>query len=161
VPLKQRPPAKHYAEETLYWTLELNTSIWYLPSEMGEPPKTWEKERHCRSQREWRTPEEHDPPNQLSWDHIDLEAKAASLELLWVWARFPAHKLWLLVWCFCGTPNSRSRCFFYSCLLLRLLSFYWVAPSTLNMRAFASLSVPCFVLFGCHLLEGCSFLKRK
>ena len=72
-----------------------------------------------------------------------------------------------LAWCFCGTPNSRSRYVSDSLPTLETLFLLWVALSSLDMKGFCLFFVFCFalsycifcVLFGYYLLEACSFLK--
>ena len=62
-------------------------SIGSLPLEIGEP--TEEVEKYCRSWRGWRAPGEHDPPNQLSRDHMDSQSrKQEAQESSWVCTRF-------------------------------------------------------------------------
>lgn len=69
--------------------------------------------------------------------------------------------LWLLAWCFCGTPKSRRECMYLwlFCLLLRLFSSNWVPLSSLDIRVFA---LSYYILFyPAFLLDIFSFLKRK
>jgi hypothetical protein len=70
--------------------------------------------------------------------------------------------LWLLAWCCCGTPECGSQCVFDS-FACSWDSFPAVKlPCLVSARAVA---LPCcivviaVVMFGCCLLESCSFLK--
>jgi hypothetical protein len=63
-----------------------------------------------RSQRGWRTPGKHGLSNQISRFHRGSETESASTGPTWVCARSSTYMLWQLAWCFCGTPNSGSRC---------------------------------------------------
>lgn len=49
----------------------------------------------------------------------------------------------------------------YFCLVLRNFSCYWVALSSLYMRAFVLSYLSGFVVFVCCLLKACFFLKEK
>lgn len=55
-----------------------------------------------------------------------------------------------------GTSNSKKRCYSLVCF-----SSYWVALLASYMWTFALSYCIHFVLFGCHFLEVCGFLKKK
>ena len=68
----------------------------------------------------------------------------------------------MLVWYFCGTTNIEDGCTYDSFAS----SFDCLPPVCLPCPAsiqglLPRLIVSCCVLFDCHLLEACSFLKRK
>lgn len=81
-------------------------------------------------------------------------------ETAWVCIRPSAYKLWLLAWCFYGTPNSGSRGISDS-FACSWNSFPPIGlPCTVSIwRVFPCLIVPCLVVFSCCLQEACSFLK--
>lgn len=82
------------------------------------------------------------------WDSIQVLAETR-------WAPLSGSDwlvLELLAWVFLWTPNSGEWvCFWFFCLLLGLLSIYWVALSIFQMRAFAlsSLVLQCSGIFHC------------
>ena len=79
-----------------------------------------------------------------------------------VCTRFSEYVLWLLAWCSCEAPNSEIGHISNSLSAFETLSLYWVALFSLRLRDF-SFVVLYLVFFssGCHLLEGCYFLKSK
>lgn len=72
------------------------------------------------------------------------------------------YMLWLLAWWFCGTPDSGSGCVFdsFACSWDLFPPIGFPSPTSIK-RLLPYLIVSRFVVFGCHLSEACSFLKRK
>lgn len=74
--------------------------------------------------------------------------------------RVSAYMLWLLDWCFCGTPNSGNggnRWLF--CLFLDLFPPTGLTPAVLSWGLVPSFSLSWYNQFGQYLQEACSFLK--
>lgn len=69
--------------------------------------KFWKYKDDCRIQREWRTSGEHSPLNKLN--RVNLGSQQHGI-LSWVCMMSFTQMLWLLTWCFLGTPNSGSGC---------------------------------------------------
>lgn len=97
--------------------------------------------------------------HQINWTGLTWARRdQSSIGPAWIYNVFSAYMLWLSVWCFCGTLNSgNSGYIFDSLTALGSLFSYWVAFP----RLLSWLILSYFVLFGCHLLEVYSFLKRK
>lgn len=111
-----------------------------------------------RSQRGWRIPKEYGTPNQLSKVRVDSQRlKREARELTGVYTRSFANAMTVtLIFFFCETPNRGLFCF----------SWYSFLPIALSCLAsvwgpLPCLTVSCFVLLGCCLLEFCSFLKAE
>lgn len=91
--------------------------------------------KHCMHQKIWKTPGEHGPLNHCI--------------------------LCFLPWYFCRSPSSPA-------VVSLTLAYTWNSflPVQLPCPDFilgllTCLIASCFVSFGCHLLEVCSFLKRR
>lgn len=75
---------------------------------------------------------------------------------------FCITKLWPSAWCSCKTLNSGSKCISDSFACFGSISPLTRLPCPASIwRLLAGLTVLCFVLSGCHLLESGSFLKRN
>lgn len=85
----QRPTAEHYKRES-----NLKLSIRFLPQSLGDFKKVED------TRKTWSTKF----TKQGSWHEL-TEAEKASMGPAWVYTM-----LWLLRWCFCGSPNSGSGC---------------------------------------------------
>lgn len=80
------------------------------------------------------------------------ETEVANIGLACICTRSWAWMLCLLVWCFCGTLNSRST------YVSGSVAWSWVSFLPIGL---ACLIAFCFVPFGCHFFEVFYFLKKK
>lgn len=92
------------------------------------------------------------------------ETQGASTCSAWVCPSSSAHMLWLLAWCwcFCETPNSWSGCVFnsFACSWDFFFSILLGCLVQIGYEGFHFvLFYPIFVMFGCCVLETCSFPK--
>lgn len=91
-----------------------------------------------------------------------MNYKVKNTEPALVLTRFSVNTLWLLGCYFCENPNCRSGCISDSfasswdsfCLI-------GLPCSALIWGLLSCFILSCFVLFGCHVLESWTFLKRK
>lgn len=75
---------------------------------------------------------------------------------------FCINKLWPSAWCSCKTLNSGSKCISDSFACFGSISPLIRLPCPASIwRLLAGLTVLCFVLSDCQLLESGSFLKRN
>lgn len=93
----------------------------------------------------------------LIWDHRDWNSKHGACTGL---NKSSPYMLCLLVWCFHGTANCRSRCVSLFCLLLGVFPPVRLPSPALVWQFLPCLILFCFVVFGGCLLEDCSFLMR-
>jgi len=98
------------------------------------------------SQREWRTPGEQGPLNQLSKAPMNSETGAVSTGMRWVYTSFSAFAL-SLVFSWDSWICEPVRSWFY-CLLLGLFSFWWFALCDSDVMLFllSLFSSFCYVL---------------
>lgn len=97
------------------------------------------------------------PPNLSSHVLTDV----GSMGPAWVYTRTSTCRPWLLAWCLLGLLTVQMSYLWLFCLTLRLISSYWVALPSVNIKTFASPYCIWFCPVCCHHLEACSFLKRK
>lgn len=112
------------------------------------------RQKDYRNQGEWRTPEDCDPPKQLSRAHIDSQRLEVNVRT----TPGPLHNLMAVSsWCFCVMVHVYLA---HACLHLELLLSFCISLSIQDGRVFVF-----FVYYFCFvwlcLLESCSFLKRK
>lgn len=117
--------------------------------------KFWKYKEDCRIQREWMTSGEHSPLNKLN--SVNLGSQEHGI-LSWECMTSFTQMLWLLAWCFWGTPNSSSGCVFDN--FVCSWDFFLLLPS-FRVRDFTLSSVTPFVQVECPLLETCYFLNSK
>lgn len=80
------------------------------------------KSKFCKNQREFMTPGEH-----FRWDHRKWTSTHGHAGIS---MRPSVYLLWLLAWCFCGTPNWEWVCLLVICLLLRLFTPFGLLSSS-------------------------------